>query len=283
MNTAALPYSHGYAGIGQAKAPIETESIKAKDDAASENKFWGDDGFSFGDLIDLINPLQHLPIVSTIYRTITNDQIAPGPRMAGGAIFGGPLGFVSALANTLVEEATGKDVGEHLVALAGFGDDDIQTDAGVSVAGGVPTNRVASAENLAPTLTPTEASAGAIPMTPAPPPTAPAPAGDKPSTHAVRRDALAKYENTVWGALLAAQQSGGTGSRQPLRPLPLPTSLVTSDEKPASSASDTTAETTAAWQVEHLSAQELAERLLLYTQAFETNGAASNRSTDQAY
>ena len=83
-----------------AKAPIDPKSAAQTLGQDSENKLWGDDGFSFNDLLDLINPLQHIPVVATLYRAITNDEIAPGPRMVGGAIYlGGPLGFVSALAN----------------------------------------------------------------------------------------------------------------------------------------------------------------------------------------
>lgn len=89
-------------------------------------KFWGDDGFTFGDLIDLLNPLQHIPVVSTVYRAITGDTIAAGPRLLGGALLGAPfggaligtgLGFATAAANTLIERKTGKDVGQHLLAL----------------------------------------------------------------------------------------------------------------------------------------------------------------------
>ena len=279
MDTAALPYSHGYAGIGQAKAPIESESTKAKDNPAGEDKFWGDDGFTFGDVIDLINPLQHLPIVSTIYRAITNDEIAPGPRMAGGALFGGPLGFASALASTLVEEATGKDVGEHLMALAGFGPDEVDSDVPLGDPGNAEKVRVASAaiSNPTPALVGTEAATPASTPAPLQPPTASAPAAaDRPPTHAVQPGALAKYENTVWGALLAAQQSDGTGNRRPLQALSMPASVAKSDGKPKAAAADTATEHSAQWQVENLTAQELAERLLLYSKAFQVNVNASN-------
>ncbi len=79
--------------------------------------FWGDDGFTFGDFIDLINPLQHIPLIGTLYRKITGDEIAPGIRIAGGALFGGPLGFAAALFSQVMEDATGADPGEHALAL----------------------------------------------------------------------------------------------------------------------------------------------------------------------
>ncbi len=80
----------------------------------------GKDEVSFADLLDFINPLQHIPVVSTIYRALTGDTIAPAARLAGGALFGGPIGFVSSLANLVVEDATGRDIGGHLMAMTGF-------------------------------------------------------------------------------------------------------------------------------------------------------------------
>ncbi len=74
-------------------------------------------GFSFADLLDIINPLQHIPIVSTIYRQITGDEIGAGARILGGALFGGVLGLVSGLANALVERETGRDIGDNVLAL----------------------------------------------------------------------------------------------------------------------------------------------------------------------
>ncbi len=61
---------------------------------------FGEDGFTFGDIIDIVNPLQHIPIVSNIYRKMTGDTIAPAMEIAGGALFGGPLGAVAALVTT---------------------------------------------------------------------------------------------------------------------------------------------------------------------------------------
>ena len=34
----------------------------------------GDDSPSFKDVLDTINPLQHIPIINTIYRELTGDQ-----------------------------------------------------------------------------------------------------------------------------------------------------------------------------------------------------------------
>ena len=58
--------------------------------------------FSFGDFIDVINPLQHIPGVAELYRSITNDQISDGARRTGNMIYGfalgGPLGLGAMMA-----------------------------------------------------------------------------------------------------------------------------------------------------------------------------------------
>jgi len=76
------------------------------------------DGFiaSFADLLDVINPLQHILGVSTIYQAMTGDTIATGARIAGGALFGGPIGLIASIANAIIEQETGKDVGANLFA-----------------------------------------------------------------------------------------------------------------------------------------------------------------------
>lgn len=68
--------------------------------AETATSIFGEDGFTFGDLIDIVNPLQHIPVVSNIYRKITGDTIAPAMEIAGGALFGGPLGAAISLVTT---------------------------------------------------------------------------------------------------------------------------------------------------------------------------------------
>ncbi len=75
---------------------------------------------TFRDLLAAINPLQHLPIVGTLYRDITGDTISPEARLTGGMLFGGPIGFIFAAMNAAVEEETGRDFGaQTLAALRG--------------------------------------------------------------------------------------------------------------------------------------------------------------------
>lgn len=89
-----------------------------EDDHLDTGQFWStDDGPSFAEFLDIINPLQHIPVVSTLYRAITGDQIGTGPRVAGGMLFGGPVGALAAGITALFEEASGGDIGDHIVAL----------------------------------------------------------------------------------------------------------------------------------------------------------------------
>lgn len=81
------------------------------------DRLWGKEGFSFGAVLDIINPLQHIPIVSTIYRAATGDTIGAGPRMIGGTLFGGVVGLFAATADAAVEGITGKDTGSHVLAM----------------------------------------------------------------------------------------------------------------------------------------------------------------------
>src|SRR5205085_12696396 len=48
----------------------------------------GDLDFSFDDLIDIVNPLQHLPVVGTLYRAITHDTIKTPEKIAGDTLYG---------------------------------------------------------------------------------------------------------------------------------------------------------------------------------------------------
>ena len=51
--------------------------------------------FTVRDFIDIINPLQHIPIVGTLYRNITHDEIKAPSRILGGGLFGGIVGASS--------------------------------------------------------------------------------------------------------------------------------------------------------------------------------------------
>jgi hypothetical protein len=95
-------------------------------DAVADGEIWyveetadvfGKDGLGFDDILDIINPLHHIPVVGTLYRAITGDELALAPRVMGGALFGGVIGFAAALVNAIIDEATGSDIGDKALAL----------------------------------------------------------------------------------------------------------------------------------------------------------------------
>jgi hypothetical protein len=91
-------------------APVTDTQPKAKQP-------FGDDGFTFGDFLDIINPLQHIPVVSSIYRRLTGDTIDNGAQLAGDCLFGGPLGYLGYVANSAYADGhDGQSIGDSVVA-----------------------------------------------------------------------------------------------------------------------------------------------------------------------
>jgi hypothetical protein len=96
---------------------IQAQKITGGGAAIASSDDGGDFAAFVDTLIDIVNPLQHLPIVATLYRSLTGDEISGPARLVGGALFGGPLGAVSAAVNLAVKDATGGDIGDHMLAL----------------------------------------------------------------------------------------------------------------------------------------------------------------------
>lgn len=111
----------------------------------------GDPGsdLTFGEVLDVINPLQHIPVVSTIYRAITGDTISPTARVAGGMIYGGPIGAAFAAADNVIEGMSGADPGGHMMAALGFGPATADAPA-VAVASAGPSGLIAEASTRPP-------------------------------------------------------------------------------------------------------------------------------------
>ena len=89
--------------------------------------FFGADGvFGWDDFLDVINPLQHIPIISQIYRAATGDEIDGAASLLGAIPFGplGSVGMIGAIADLAVKDVTGKDIGDNLQAMIfGTGDE----------------------------------------------------------------------------------------------------------------------------------------------------------------
>ena len=73
------------------------------------------EAFTAWDLLDIVNPLQHIPLVSDAYRAITGDTIRPEIQLAGSTVVGGVLGFAGQLGKMVFEAGTGQSVGDAVM------------------------------------------------------------------------------------------------------------------------------------------------------------------------
>jgi hypothetical protein len=177
-----IPAQLNFPTGGASGAPADTASVS--DSAAVDPRRYtkfdhsasnvGTADLSFGDFLDLINPLQHIPVVSSVYRAITGDTINPVSRVAGDILYGGALGVFSALASgagaiadSVMEAKTGKDMTGTVVA-ALFGDE--------KTAAGDGTVQIASADTPPTPSSPPTAAPMAVAEADNPPVPASAPA-----------------------------------------------------------------------------------------------------------
>jgi hypothetical protein len=101
--------------------------------AAATSHAWKDGSFSFHDVLDTLNPLQHLPVISTLYRWVTGDEPGNVASIVGDTLYGGPIGLGVGLLTAAFKAETGKDPGE-MVASAITGEDDGQLLSGAATA-----------------------------------------------------------------------------------------------------------------------------------------------------
>ncbi|MBN2751907.1 MAG: hypothetical protein JXQ84_04290 [Rhodospirillaceae bacterium] len=104
---------------GKIALKIQEDDKSARSASGDDSSFslFGDDGLSFWDVLDVINPLQHIPVVNSIYRELTGDEIKPAMKLIGGTLFGGVIGLSTAAVDVAVEGLSGKDLGEHAMAM----------------------------------------------------------------------------------------------------------------------------------------------------------------------
>ena len=105
-------------------APAASPKPDAKPEAKSGKSFWP----SFHEVLSALNPLQYVPVVGTLYRSLTGDTIPETTRMAGSLVFSGltsgPVGIVTSIAADFLERATGIDperIGHNILASLGIG------------------------------------------------------------------------------------------------------------------------------------------------------------------
>jgi hypothetical protein len=71
---------------------------------------------TFGDLLDSVNPFQHIPVVSEAYRHLTGDGIDPEARVAGGLLYGGPIGAIASIFSLAVSDNGEDGIGDRILA-----------------------------------------------------------------------------------------------------------------------------------------------------------------------
>ncbi len=102
-----------------------TADIGGDDASTAKSAKDGDgEGMSFWDVLDVVNPLQHIPGVNKIYQAITGDTIKAPAKIAGAALFFGPIGIAVAAADAVVEKVTGKDTLDNVASALGLEKDD---------------------------------------------------------------------------------------------------------------------------------------------------------------
>ena len=114
----AIEHIRGVPKAGTVPSTVDSSgTVQAREPRAAEK------GFSFWDILDVVNPLHHLPVIGNIYRALSGDEIKGISRILGGGIFGGIIGAVAGLVNAITDQISGKDIGEHIMAFFGIGGD----------------------------------------------------------------------------------------------------------------------------------------------------------------
>lgn len=107
--------------VGRFDIELTTANAYADSGERVDNTTNSNNEFKFRDVVDVVNPLHHIPVVSMVYRGITGDELHPMSQIIGGALYGGPVGAVTGTANAITKMQTGKDIGDHALSMAGIG------------------------------------------------------------------------------------------------------------------------------------------------------------------
>ena len=134
---------------------------------------------TFREVLSALNPLQYIPVVGTIYRAVTGDQIAEPLRRIGTLVvsflMGGPVGALMNLGLFAAEKITGFDIDKTgQAALHGDLPGDPATASATPAQTATPALALAADPGLPPPLVfasveaaPSAAQAGASPSAPA--------------------------------------------------------------------------------------------------------------------
>jgi hypothetical protein len=124
--------------IAAAAVSPSTSSPSSPPASGGGAPLWTHGHFSFKDLLDIVNPLQHIPVVGSIYRYLTGDEPSGGARIVGDSIYGGPIGFGVSVVGSMLLDKDGKDLGERAMT-AVFGPMDAGSNTAVAAAQTPPT------------------------------------------------------------------------------------------------------------------------------------------------
>jgi len=120
MSVYSTQYHAMVSSPGPAPVPARTESraesVTSTATKAADTGVKEEEGF-FDHLLDVINPLQHLPIIGTLYRAITGDKMGPVEKIAGDTLYGGMWGAITSIADVAFEGITGKSFEDTALAL----------------------------------------------------------------------------------------------------------------------------------------------------------------------
>lgn len=108
-------YSPDYHAMVFSPSPEKVTSTATTGTASTSQAGNQSEGF-FHHLLDVINPLQHLPVIGTIYRAITGEHIGAVEKIAGDTLYGGLWGAVSSVADVAFEGITGKSLEDTVLS-----------------------------------------------------------------------------------------------------------------------------------------------------------------------
>ena len=204
----ATPTAMPLAESGTATTPVTSRAAASEVGAKADFETQAAD-LSFADLLDIINPLQHVPVLSDLYRDLTGDTIKPQARVLGGMLFGGPVGLVSSIASVAAEETGGQDLGGTVMATL-FGPDTPSEPVVAATSG--QQQATLPGEPAAPTAPPAPAALAAA--TTEPPRPAPRPDNDGPATATEPPANAEQATPTAAASPAAAEQAGPTTAQK---------------------------------------------------------------------